>query len=964
MADVAGVTWNDLDEDARMAVGWAAAHEPEHAVSSRGLLLGLMRARPETPPRTLLSYFDLGEGALIGALQKRQGDAHLDLSANRAQELRELPGLTYNATRILQRAAELRRETKRPRVDIECIFGGLLDTREATAAGALADVVTQVPFKAVRDSYLEWLHGNGNTYEQTLMLDRTFPSRARPATKGAPEPSTPPGDPAGPWPFLAVLRRRGTSEDGDQYRSAGLGFLISAETLITTVPPAAASDALLPVPGTEHAISARYYDEPIATLGLSPPLTAREVVARIEVAQDGQTCFVAAVDDSFPQDITLLRGTVRVLGEPAGVRFVVDLRVGLSETRISMGSPVVTADGAVVGIVAPTSATQSVDALGHHAIERARDAAGVATHDQTAAIEASDDATPTTGTLSGAGNDAVGDVDQLGFTTYVTAFADLITSPHTQPPLTIGIFGSWGMGKSFLLTHIEREIERRQEANAQAIPKVHVVRFNAWEYSSMDVVWPALVRTIVSRLDKLDTWPWYRRLLTRVRWNLARQWRELWPKLIAGAIVVAALIVTAVMNGESNVAKAIGGVAAALGVAGVLKAAKDPVANWVTALFADSDYGDQLRVMKDIKHDLTTLEERLHEGGDPNEPVTGRILILIDDLDRCEPVKAVEVLQALNLLLNFNSFVVVLGIDARIVTGAVEKHYEGLLGKAGASGYEYLDKIVQIPFRIPEPGRADVITFVAGQLGNPEKPAVPRETEEQPAEQPATGTNEAQDAPDADVPVEHEPEQEPEQQQERTPEEILLASVEQMKRVERDIHPPPEVPFTYAEQQAFELFADHLRPNPRHLKRLVNVYRLVRALARAQNEPLILARPAATIRWLVMWSQWPYASLAMVDRYEQLFDEHGDKLADEVSTDEPMLHLLDAIQAGLDGATASRLDDDHDDLHKLLSIPDCGLTWDEIRRIRRFTVNFNPAVEEQVRQPAPATAPTAAPPTG
>ena len=48
---------------------------------------------------------------------------------------------------------------------------------------------------------------------------------------------------------------------------------------------------------------------------------------------------------------------------------------------------------------------------------------------------------------------------------------------------------------------------------------------------------------------------------------------------------------------------------------------------------------------------------------------------------------------AINLLLNFDSFIVCLGIDARIITRAVERHYRGLLGPAGASGYEYLDKI-------------------------------------------------------------------------------------------------------------------------------------------------------------------------------------------------------------------------------------------------------------------------------
>jgi hypothetical protein len=93
----------------------------------------------------------------------------------------------------------------------------------------------------------------------------------------------------------------------------------------------------------------------------------------------------------------------------------------------------------------------------------------------------------------------------------------------------------------------------------------------------------------------------------------------------------------------------------------------------------------------------------------------------------------------------------------------------------------------------------------------------------------------------------------------------------------------------------------------------------------------------------------------MVDRYDALIDEHGDKLAERVAVADPLLHLLDAVKAGLDAEWCARLDDDHDDLRRLLSIPDCGLSWDEIRRIRRFTVNFNPAVEEQLRQPAAPT---------
>jgi hypothetical protein len=66
------------------------------------------------------------------------------------------------------------------------------------------------------------------------------------------------------------------------------------------------------------------------------------------------------------------------------------------------------------------------------------------------------------GTLPGAINDQVSAVDQLGFRDYVTAFADLIESRHARPPITVGVYGLWGSGKSFLLQNVGRELLRRQ----------------------------------------------------------------------------------------------------------------------------------------------------------------------------------------------------------------------------------------------------------------------------------------------------------------------------------------------------------------------------------------------------------------------------------------------------------------------------------------------------------------------
>src|SRR6185437_14399836 len=178
---------------------------------------------------------------------------------------------------------------------------------------------------------------------------------------------------------------------------------------------------------------------------------------------------------------------------------------------------------------------------------------------------------------------------------------------------------------------------------------------------------------------------------------------------LAGAALLLALLLT--VNGLK--VAPLWAAAVALGAGGVIKVVGDtlanPVSRWMAKLLADDGYGATGGAMGRIRDDLEWLGKRL-------KTENGRFVVMIDDLDRCEPDKAVEVLQAINLLLNFDSFIVCLGIDARIITAAVEKHYEGLLGTAGASGYEYLDKIVQIPFRIPEPGRDEITAFISSQL--------------------------------------------------------------------------------------------------------------------------------------------------------------------------------------------------------------------------------------------------------
>lgn len=125
-----------------------------------------------------------------------------------------------------------------------------------------------------------------------------------------------------------------------------------------------------------------------------------------------------------------------------------------------------------------------------------------------------------------------------------------------------------------------------------------------------------------------------------------------------------------------------------------------------------ASYTGQLGLISTIRQDLDRLGALLRdfrtEGTHPIE----RIVLYIDDLDRCHPDKVVEVLQAVHLLLAFDLFNVVVGVDARWLERSLRRRYVGRAGRKAAvdsfSPQDYLEKIFQIPYAL---GRIDETGF-------------------------------------------------------------------------------------------------------------------------------------------------------------------------------------------------------------------------------------------------------------
>jgi hypothetical protein len=209
-----------------------------------------------------------------------------------------------------------------------------------------------------------------------------------------------------------------------------------------------------------------------------------------------------------------------------------------------------------------------------------------------------------------------------------------------------------------------------------------------------------------------------------------------------------------------------------------------------------------------------------------------RIVLYIDDLDRCPPDKVVAVLQAVHLLLTFRLFVVVVAVDVRWVNRALERHYPDLLdaadaesnGYAAATAHDYLEKIFQVPYWVRPMDDASSRDFLAD-----------RSNDEDDASPATVAPPSAANAPDLSAP-------DLSAQELMSPPPLVLVANASMSNTGQaqppapanDSSPPPsldtrKLKIEPPEQSFIEALAPFVGGSPRRALRFLNVYRVVKA---------------------------------------------------------------------------------------------------------------------------------------
>jgi hypothetical protein len=311
------------------------------------------------------------------------------------------------------------------------------------------------------------------------------------------------------------------------------------------------------------------------------------------------------------------------------------------------------------------------------------------------------------------------------------------------------------------------------------------------------------------------------------------------------------------------------------------------MAEWVRERHASRTYAQQLGVAAEAHRDfrrLTALLKKVAEGKPETDPEIrnikriDRIVLYIDDLDRCPEEKVVEVLRAVHLLLAFELFVVIVAVDSKWLLHSL-KGYSRAFQEGGewrSTPLNYLEKIIQIPFVLESMTPEGYGHFIDALTGVPtsKKESEPRQ---ELAPEPTPPPQALQPLRESTVPATQTPERK-------------VAPVTAEISAPTAIDPNPDQLSFTPDETKFMKSLHPLMSSPRNAKRFVNIYRLIRATMTAEElESLIDPEQKAYEQLLLLVAtvtNYPEAADALIRKY----DAKGN--SSEVELEEPLKSIL------------------------------------------------------------------------
>ncbi|MBC9176714.1 putative KAP-like P-loop ATPase [Novosphingobium sp. SG751A] len=262
-------------------------------------------------------------------------------------------------------------------------------------------------------------------------------------------------------------------------------------------------------------------------------------------------------------------------------------------------------------------------------------------------------------------------------------------------PVTIGVHGDWGAGKSSVLKMLEGAFAEDD--------RVLCLWFNGWTFEGFEDAKTVVIETIVDELRRA------RPTSTKVADAAKKVLKRVdWLKLARKAGGFAFTATTGIPTFDQ--VKGLYDVATSF-----LAKPQDHVS--IEDLKGVAEKAGEF--LKEAPDESDNLPEHIHAFREEFKELLDaadidQLVVIIDDLDRCLPKTAIATLEAIRLFLFVERTAFVIGADELMIEYAVREHFPDLPPSSGPVSYarNYLEKLIQVPFRIPALGVAETRVYV------------------------------------------------------------------------------------------------------------------------------------------------------------------------------------------------------------------------------------------------------------
>ena len=280
--------------------------------------------------------------------------------------------------------------------------------------------------------------------------------------------------------------------------------------------------------------------------------------------------------------------------------------------------------------------------------------------------------------------DSEADIDFLNFN-YLAEQVVEISKDEKLSPATVGVYGDWGSGKSTLMKMVKKSLD--------ADKNTLTVEFNGWLFEGYEDAKTALCGTILDEMRTHET------LFAKGKEKI----KALLKKIDGGK-----LLSKGVKYGLDFLLTSGIGTVTELTLTGIISAVKQKAGD-----VSEDEIKKVIDAFKKEETKRTEIKNFRKTFKEVFEDCKGeRLVVFIDELDRCTPDTVLDIFEAIRLFLYVPGTTFIIGADERLVSYAVKTKYKDIPGHDIDISKEYLEKLVQYPVKIPQLNEQEVKQYI------------------------------------------------------------------------------------------------------------------------------------------------------------------------------------------------------------------------------------------------------------